>query len=84
MTHLMPTPDEFSFSDDYKVEKIIFYCREYSFVLLDVQGPSVTNLGKGMMKWFLRPVCVLRASINYLMMIMYLQVMKFLWELNFL
>ena len=47
VTHLMPTPDEFSFSDDYKVEKIIFYCREYSFVLLDVQGPSVTNLGKG-------------------------------------
>ena len=47
VTHIMPTPDAFSFMDGYKIEKIIFYCRDYSFVLLYVQGPSVDNLGTG-------------------------------------
>lgn len=47
VTHIMPTPDAFSFLEGYKVEKIIFYCREYSFVLLDIQGPSVDNFGTG-------------------------------------
>ena len=46
-TYIMPASDTFSFSDDYKVEKIIFYCRDYSFVLLDVQSSSVNNLGTG-------------------------------------
>ena len=45
VTYIMPASDTFSFSDDYKVEKIIFYCRDYSFVLLDVQSSSVNNLG---------------------------------------
>ena len=47
VTYIMPASDTFSFSDDYKVEKIIFYCRDYSFVLLDIQNSGVDNLGTG-------------------------------------
>ena len=47
VTQLMPTSNAFSFWGGYKIEKIIFYCREYSFVLLDVQGPCLENLGTG-------------------------------------
>ena len=47
VTHIMPDSDAFSFLEGYKVEKIIFYSRDYSFVLLDIQNSGVDNLGTG-------------------------------------
>ena len=48
VTHIMPDSDAFNFLGGYnKVEKIIFYCRDYSFVLLDIQNSGVDNLGTG-------------------------------------
>ena len=47
VTHIMPDSDAFNFLEGHKVEKIIFYCRDYSFVLLDIQNSGVDNLGTG-------------------------------------
>ena len=47
VTHIMPDSDASNFLEGCKVEKIIFYCRDYSFVLLDIQNSGVDNLGTG-------------------------------------
>lgn len=47
VAHIMPDADASNFLEGYKVEKIIFYCRDYSFVLLNIQNSGVDNLGTG-------------------------------------
>lgn len=47
VTHIRPDSNASNFLEGYKVEKIIFYCRDYSFVLLYVDGKTVHNLGTG-------------------------------------